>query len=66
MARAGKEKQKEEKDKYHQWKQNIPIMYDWILNHSLTWPSQSCRWAARRFAPKCHASWKFVAKKQYN
>ena len=37
-------KEKEEKDKYDQWKQNLPIMYDWILNHPLTWPSQSCRW----------------------
>jgi hypothetical protein len=44
MARSGKDK-KEDKDKYQIWKQNIPIMYDWILNHSLTWPSQSCRCA---------------------
>ncbi|CAK0756589.1 hypothetical protein CVIRNUC_002468 [Coccomyxa viridis] len=35
---------KEEKEKYAQWKQNLPIMYDWIMNHPLTWPSQSCRW----------------------
>ena len=45
MARS-KDKQKEERDKYQTWKQNIPIIYDWILNHHLTWPSQSCRWAA--------------------
>lgn len=36
---------KEEKEKYAQWKQNLPIMYDWIMNHPLTWPSQSCRQA---------------------
>jgi hypothetical protein len=36
---------KEERDKYAVWKQNLPIMYDWILNHNLVWPSQSCRQA---------------------
>ena len=36
-------KEKEEKDKYDQCKQTLHIMYDWIQNHPLTWPSQSCR-----------------------
>ena len=39
---------KEEKEKYAQWKQNLPIMYDWIMNHPLTWPSQSCRQAPQK------------------
>ena len=42
MVRPAKDK-KEEKEKYAQWKQNLPIMYDWIMNHPLTWPSQTCR-----------------------
>ncbi|EIE23954.1 WD40 repeat-like protein [Coccomyxa subellipsoidea C-169] len=39
-----REKGNPDKDKYGTWKQNLPIMYDWIMNHNRGWPSQSCRW----------------------
>ncbi len=38
-----REKGNPDKDKYGTWKQNLPIMYDWIMNHNRGWPSQSCR-----------------------
>lgn len=47
-----REKQRDEKDKYSVWKQHLPIMYDWILNHNLVWPSQSCRYDATAFLAK--------------
>ncbi|XP_068328242.1 WD-40 repeat-containing protein MSI4-like [Pyrus communis] len=31
-------------DKYTQWKSLVPILYDWLANHNLVWPSLSCRW----------------------
>ncbi|XP_057549785.1 WD-40 repeat-containing protein MSI4-like [Amaranthus tricolor] len=31
-------------EKYTQWKSLIPILYDWLANHNLVWPSLSCRW----------------------
>ncbi|CAH2077565.1 unnamed protein product, partial [Thlaspi arvense] len=31
-------------DKYSQWKTLVPILYDSLSNHSLVWPSLSCRW----------------------
>ncbi|CAH8324024.1 unnamed protein product [Eruca vesicaria subsp. sativa] len=31
-------------DKYSQWKGLVPILYDWLANHNLVWPSLSCRW----------------------
>lgn len=31
-------------DKYSNWKSVVPILYDWIANHNLLWPSLSCRW----------------------
>ncbi|ESQ54268.1 hypothetical protein EUTSA_v10025026mg [Eutrema salsugineum] len=31
-------------EKYSQWKTLVPILYDSLSNHSLVWPSLSCRW----------------------
>nr|GEX50425.1 WD-40 repeat-containing protein MSI4 [Tanacetum cinerariifolium] len=31
-------------EKYSHWKEVVPILYDWIANHNLVWPSLSCRW----------------------
>ncbi|XP_059634823.1 WD-40 repeat-containing protein MSI4-like [Cornus florida] len=31
-------------EKYNQWKSLVPILYDWLANHNLLWPSLSCRW----------------------
>ncbi|KAK7281622.1 hypothetical protein RIF29_09768 [Crotalaria pallida] len=33
--------------RYKQWKTVIPLLYDWIINHILAWPSPSCRWGAQ-------------------
>ncbi|KAM1011127.1 hypothetical protein ACFX13_047263 [Malus domestica] len=31
-------------DRYTQWKSLVPVLYDWLVNHNLVWPSLSCRW----------------------
>ncbi|CAD5173445.1 unnamed protein product [Musa acuminata subsp. malaccensis] len=31
-------------ERYTQWKSLIPVLYDWLANHNLVWPSLSCRW----------------------
>ncbi|KAI4379984.1 hypothetical protein MLD38_006218 [Melastoma candidum] len=31
-------------EKYSQWKTLVPVLYDWLANHNLVWPSLSCRW----------------------
>ncbi|KAL6563294.1 WD-40 repeat-containing protein msi4 [Orobanche hederae] len=31
-------------DRYTQWKSLVPVLYDWLANHNLVWPSLSCRW----------------------
>ncbi|KVH97951.1 WD-40 repeat-containing protein MSI4-like [Cynara cardunculus var. scolymus] len=31
-------------ERYSQWKYLVPILYDWLANHNLVWPSLSCRW----------------------
>ncbi|XP_024959239.1 WD-40 repeat-containing protein MSI4-like [Cynara cardunculus var. scolymus] len=31
-------------EKYNNWKSVVPILYDWLANHNLVWPSLSCRW----------------------
>ena len=31
-------------DKYTQWKSLVPILYDWLANHNLVWPSLSCQY----------------------
>lgn len=30
-------------EKYTQWKSLVPVLYDWLANHNLVWPSLSCR-----------------------
>lgn len=42
-----KEKEKNSspvEERYTQWKSLIPVLYDWLANHNLVWPSLSCRW----------------------
>ncbi|KAI4329156.1 hypothetical protein L6164_021449 [Bauhinia variegata] len=31
-------------DKYTRWKSLVPVLYNWLANHNLVWPSLSCRW----------------------
>ncbi|KAG8367241.1 hypothetical protein BUALT_Bualt16G0052100 [Buddleja alternifolia] len=31
-------------ESYAHWKQLVPVLYDWLASHNLTWPSLSCRW----------------------
>ncbi|XP_065866690.1 WD-40 repeat-containing protein MSI4-like [Euphorbia lathyris] len=31
-------------DRYSKWKTLVPVLYDWLTNHNLVWPSLSCRW----------------------
>ncbi|XP_030465273.1 WD-40 repeat-containing protein MSI4 [Syzygium oleosum] len=31
-------------EKYARWKSLVPVLYDWLANHNLLWPSLSCRW----------------------
>lgn len=31
-------------ERYSQWKSMVPVLYDWLANHNLVWPSLSCRW----------------------
>ncbi|CAM6120600.1 unnamed protein product [Calypogeia fissa] len=38
------QEEEEESDPYTQWKSLVPILYDWLANHNLIWPSLSCRW----------------------
>eukprot|EP00898_Chlorokybus_atmophyticus_P005036 jgi/Chlat1/5533/Chrsp369S05397 len=39
------EQQEEEEDEgYRRWRAVIPLLYDWLSNHHLVWPSLSCRW----------------------
>lgn len=46
MKESGKKTKQEEQsvdEKYTQWKGLVPILYDWLANHNLVWPSLSCR-----------------------
>ena len=36
-------------DKYTQWKSLVPVLYDWLANHNLVWPSLSCRYCFSLF-----------------
>ncbi|KAG4143569.1 hypothetical protein ERO13_D06G198900v2 [Gossypium hirsutum] len=38
------EKGRSVEEKYTQWKSLVPVLYDWLANHNLVWPSLSCRW----------------------
>ncbi|KAL3829984.1 hypothetical protein ACJIZ3_018786 [Penstemon smallii] len=31
-------------ESYAHWKLLVPLLYDWLAHHNLTWPSLSCRW----------------------
>ncbi|XP_034696516.1 WD-40 repeat-containing protein MSI4-like isoform X1 [Vitis riparia] len=31
-------------ERYTQWKSLVPVLYEWLANHNLVWPSLSCRW----------------------
>ncbi|KAJ7955889.1 WD-40 repeat-containing protein MSI4-like [Quillaja saponaria] len=46
MVKEGKKAQQHHTvdDKYSQWKSLVPVLYDWLANHNLVWPSLSCRW----------------------
>ncbi|KAL9169712.1 hypothetical protein ABFS82_04G096600 [Erythranthe guttata] len=41
-------------DRYTQWKSLVPVLYDWLANHNLVWPSLSCRciFYYRRWGPQ--------------
>lgn len=43
-AAAGNKKAAVVDEKYRHWKSVVPILYDWLSNHNLVWPSLSCRW----------------------
>jgi len=32
-------------ERYTQWKSLVPVLYDWLANHNLVWPSLSCRFS---------------------
>lgn len=34
-------------ERYTQWKSLVPVLYDWLANHNLVWPSLSCRSARK-------------------
>ncbi|XP_059641600.1 WD-40 repeat-containing protein MSI4-like [Cornus florida] len=42
--RGGKGEPPSVDERYSQWKSLIPVLYDWLANHNLVWPSLSCRW----------------------
>ncbi|KAL6005950.1 WD-40 repeat-containing protein msi4 [Asimina triloba] len=44
--RGGKAGQPSVDERYTQWKSLVPVLYDWLANHNLVWPSLSCRWRA--------------------
>ncbi|XP_010906367.1 WD-40 repeat-containing protein MSI4 [Elaeis guineensis] len=44
MRERGKAVQSSVDDRYTQWKSLVPVLYDWLANHNLVWPSLSCRW----------------------
>ncbi|THF95052.1 hypothetical protein TEA_029653 [Camellia sinensis var. sinensis] len=41
--RGGKGGQPSVDERYTQWKSLVPVLYDWLANHNLVWPSLSCR-----------------------
>ncbi|PKU76302.1 WD-40 repeat-containing protein MSI4 [Dendrobium catenatum] len=44
MKERGKAGQRSVDERYTQWKSLVPVLYDWLANHNLVWPSLSCRW----------------------
>jgi hypothetical protein len=38
-----------DESQYTRWRVNlVPLLYDWLANHHLQWPSQACRCAGGR------------------
>lgn len=44
MKERGRAGQRSVDERYTQWKSLVPVLYDWLANHNLVWPSLSCRW----------------------
>ncbi|KAA8541687.1 hypothetical protein F0562_022839 [Nyssa sinensis] len=44
MKERGAKAQPSVDERYTQWKSLVPVLYDWLANHNLVWPSLSCRW----------------------
>lgn len=38
-------------ERYTQWKSLVPVLYDWLANHNLVWPSLSCRFVCLWTSP---------------
>ncbi|KAF7142539.1 hypothetical protein RHSIM_Rhsim05G0020600 [Rhododendron simsii] len=47
-------------EKYMQWKSLVPVLYDWLANHNLLWPSLSCRSLVDLEAVKSYISFQLV------
>ncbi|KAE9448778.1 hypothetical protein C3L33_19324, partial [Rhododendron williamsianum] len=47
-------------EKYMQWKSLVPVLYDWLANHNLLWPSLSCRSLVDLEAVKSDISFQLV------
>lgn len=45
MKERGKPGQPSVDERYTQWKSLVPVLYDWLANHNLVWPSLSCRYS---------------------
>jgi histone-binding protein RBBP4 len=43
MRERGKGTEPSVDERYTQWKSLVPVLYDWLANHNLVWPSLSCR-----------------------
>ncbi|KAF4398156.1 hypothetical protein G4B88_019877 [Cannabis sativa] len=43
MREKGKGTEASVEERYTQWKSLVPVLYDWLANHNLVWPSLSCR-----------------------
>lgn len=39
-------------ERYAQWKSLVPVLYDWLANHNLVWPSLSCRYLVLALVPR--------------
>lgn len=39
-------------ERYAQWKSLVPVLYDWLANHNLVWPSLSCRYLLLALVPR--------------
>ena len=43
-------------EEYKIWKKNTPFLYDYVMTHSLEWPSLTCQWLPRRNAHHAYSS----------